>query len=159
MPTDATWNLKLDEVKRRTLWDKGTPLTDSLAPLYLLWGSGSGTPILWDAMAVAYVVDPQLCPVEPMHVVIDDKGGSQSGPGAPNAQVCLHPNAETFFKKLEVWPDGSAIEIEQRDIHISVHGLIVALLPAMLSSRVIAAVFASRGGQSTSVANPRGRYR
>lgn len=56
------------------------------------------------------------------------------------------------LKKLEVWPDGSAIEIEQRDIHIGVHGLIVALLPAMLPSRVIASVFASRGGQSTSVA-------
>ena len=38
------------------------------------------------------------------------------------------------------------------DIHISVHGLIVALLPAMLPPRVIAAVFASRGGQSTSAA-------
>jgi hypothetical protein len=56
------------------------------------------------------------------------------------------------LKKLEVGPDGSAIEIEQRDIHISVHGLIVALLPAMLPSRVIAAVFASRGGHSTSAA-------
>jgi hypothetical protein len=56
------------------------------------------------------------------------------------------------LKKLEVWPDGSAIEIEQRDIHISVHGLLVALLPAMLPSRVIAAIFASRGGQTTSEA-------
>lgn len=56
------------------------------------------------------------------------------------------------LKKLDVWPDGSAIEIEQRDIHISVHGLLVALLPAMLPPRVIAAVFASRGGQTTSAA-------
>jgi len=56
------------------------------------------------------------------------------------------------LKKLEVWPDGSAIEIKQHDIQISVHGLIVALLPAMLPSQVIAAVFASRGGQSTSAA-------
>jgi hypothetical protein len=56
------------------------------------------------------------------------------------------------LKKLEVWPDGSAIEIEQRDIHISVHGLMVALLPAMLPARVIAAIFASRGGQTTSAA-------
>jgi hypothetical protein len=30
-----------------------------------------------------------------------------------------------------------------------VHGLIVALLPAMLPSGVIATVFASRGGQSS----------
>ncbi len=29
-------------------------------------------------------------------------------------------------------PDGSAIELEDRDIHISVHGLITAVLPAML---------------------------
>lgn len=52
--------------------------------------------------------------------------------------------------KLEVWPDGSAIELETRDIHISVHGLLMAILPAMLPSRAIAAIFASRGGQATS---------
>jgi hypothetical protein len=53
---------------------------------------------------------------------------------------------------LEVWPDGSAIELEARDIHISVHGLMAAVLPAMLPSRTIAAVFASRGGKATSPA-------
>jgi purine nucleosidase len=96
MPTDATWNLKLDEVKRRTLWAKGTPLTDSLALLYLLWGWG--TPILWDAMAVAYVSDPQLCPVQPMYIGVDDKGFTRVGSGTPNAQVCLHSDADTFFR-------------------------------------------------------------
>ena len=35
-------------------------------------------------------------------------------------------------------PDGSAIEIEECDVHIGVHGLIAALLPAMLPARVIA---------------------
>ena len=54
--------------------------------------------------------------------------------------------------QLEVWPDGSAIELENRDIHISVDGLITAILPAILPSRAIAAVFASRGGQATSEA-------
>jgi hypothetical protein len=52
--------------------------------------------------------------------------------------------------KLEVWPDGSAIELDDRDVHISVHGLLTAILPAMLPSRIIAAIFATRGGQSTS---------
>jgi hypothetical protein len=51
---------------------------------------------------------------------------------------------------LEVWPDGSAIELEDRDIQISVHGLLTAILPAMLPSRSVAALFASRGGQATS---------
>ena len=52
--------------------------------------------------------------------------------------------------QLEVWPDGSAIELEDRDIHISVDGLLTALLPAMLPTRTIAAIFASRGGRATS---------
>ena len=52
--------------------------------------------------------------------------------------------------KLEVWPDGSAIELEDRDIHISVHGLMTAILPAMLPPRAMAAIFASRGGKATS---------
>lgn len=53
---------------------------------------------------------------------------------------------------LTVWPDGSAIELEDRDIQISVSGLLSAVLPAMLPSRAVAALFASRGGQSTSAA-------
>jgi Protein of unknown function (DUF2442) len=51
---------------------------------------------------------------------------------------------------LEVWPDGSAIELDNRDIHISVHGLMTAILPAMLPTRSVAAIFARRGGQATS---------
>jgi hypothetical protein len=54
--------------------------------------------------------------------------------------------------KLDVWPDGSAIELEDRDIHISVHGLLSAVLPAMLPARAVAAIFARRGGEATSEA-------
>ncbi len=52
--------------------------------------------------------------------------------------------------RLEVWPDGSAIEIEDRGVHISVHGLMTAVLPAMLPPCAVAAIFASRGGKATS---------
>jgi len=52
--------------------------------------------------------------------------------------------------RLEIWPDGSAIELEDRDIHISVHGLMTAILPAMLPPRAVAAIFASRGGKAIS---------
>ena len=52
--------------------------------------------------------------------------------------------------RLEVWPDGSAIELEDRGIHISVHGLMTAVLPAMLPPRALAGMFASRGGKATS---------
>ena len=54
--------------------------------------------------------------------------------------------------KLTVWPDGSAIELEERDIQISVSGLLSAVLPAMLPPRTVASLFASRGGQATSTA-------
>lgn len=54
--------------------------------------------------------------------------------------------------QLEIWPDGSAIELEGRDIHISVDGLMTAILPAMLPTRTVAAIFASRGGRATSEA-------
>ncbi|HKM64884.1 MAG TPA: DUF2442 domain-containing protein [Acidisphaera sp.] len=54
--------------------------------------------------------------------------------------------------KLEIWPDGSALEIEGRDIQVSVHGLLTAVLPAMLPAGALAAAFASRGGESRSAA-------
>ena len=52
--------------------------------------------------------------------------------------------------KLELWPDGSAIGLEELDIHISVDGLMTAILPAMLPTGAIATIFASRGGRATS---------
>ncbi len=48
--------------------------------------------------------------------------------------------------KMKLRPDGSAIELEDHDIHISVHGLLTAVLSAMLSSRTIADIFARHGG-------------
>jgi hypothetical protein len=52
--------------------------------------------------------------------------------------------------RLEIWPDRSAIELEDRDVHISSHGLMTALLPAMLPPRAVAAIFPSRSGKATS---------
>ena len=54
--------------------------------------------------------------------------------------------------QLEIWPDGSAIELEARDIQISVDGLLAALLPALLPEAALASIFARRGGQVTSEA-------
>lgn len=62
----------------------------------------------------------------------------------------LHEVPPEDLAKLEVWPDGSAIELEDRDIHISVDGLMAAVLPAMLPTRAVAAIFASHGGKATS---------
>ncbi len=95
MPLDST-QLKLDEVKRAVLFQAGTPITDALTLLYHEWGQE--TPTLFDVMTIAYILNPQLCPVKPMHIQIDNKGFTRAGPGASNAQVCLNSDSEAFFR-------------------------------------------------------------
>jgi purine nucleosidase len=95
MPLDST-QLKLDEVKRAFLFARGTALTDQLAVLYHLWAQE--TPTLFDPMAVAFALKPELCPVTALHIRVDEKGFTREEPGAPNAQVCLQSNPEDFFQ-------------------------------------------------------------
>lgn len=97
MPLDST-QLKLDEVKRAYLFRQATPLTDALTLLYHEWGQQ--TPTLFDPMTVSYILNPQICAVEPMHILVDDKGFTRSEPGPPNAQVCLRSDSAAFFHLL-----------------------------------------------------------
>jgi purine nucleosidase len=95
MPLDST-QLKLDEVKRAFLFQAGTSITDALTLLYHEWGQQ--TPTLFDPMTIAYIVNPNLCPVKPMHISVDDKGFTRAGRGDPNAQVCMDSDPEAFFR-------------------------------------------------------------
>jgi purine nucleosidase len=97
MPLDST-QLKLDEVKRAILFSAATPLTNALAALYFQWGQQ--TPTLFDAMAVAYAIDPNLCPTQPFHIEVDKLGFTRPGDGTPNASVCLDSSSEQFFRFL-----------------------------------------------------------
>ena len=49
-------------------------------------------------MTLASMLDPSLCPLTPMHITVDDAGNTQQTPGAPNAQVCLHSDADSFLR-------------------------------------------------------------
>jgi len=115
MPLDST-QLKLDEVKRAFLFGQGNPFTDVLTLLYHQWGQE--TPTLFDPMTIAFLVNPSLCPVQPMRIRVDEKGFTRPEPGppnapnipnvpnppnspnAPNAQVCLDSNPDAFFRFL-----------------------------------------------------------
>jgi inosine-uridine nucleoside N-ribohydrolase len=99
MPLDST-QLKFDEVKRSLLGSISTPLTDSLQVLTAEWQRSSQqvTPTMFDVVATAYAVDPQTCPTTPLHIEIDKAGFTRVKPGAPNAQVCLEPQTDAFFK-------------------------------------------------------------
>lgn len=101
MPLDST-QLLLDENKRTLLFSTGSRLTNSLAALYFQWVRSTRTPTatLFDAMAVAYAVNPELCPVEPLNITVDEKGMTTPIPGTPNAQACLSSDSEKFFRFL-----------------------------------------------------------
>jgi len=106
MPLDAT-QLKLDEVKRAYLFRQGTPTTDALTLLYHEWGQE--TPTLFDPMTIAFAVKPELCPVLPMRIFVDEKGFTRrdssraetaQGNRSNNANVCLESNPDAFFRFL-----------------------------------------------------------
>lgn len=108
MPLDST-QLKMDAAIRNFLFRQGTPLTDALTLLYHQWGQE--TPTLFDPMTIAFMIKPELCPVEPMNIRVDEKGftrpvdmktgaSSQSVRVAPNAQVCLKSSPDDFFHFL-----------------------------------------------------------
>ncbi len=100
MPLDSTANLKLHEVARTALFAHGTMLTNILAGLYYEWSAATraATPTLYDPMALASLLDPSLCPLTPMHIRVDDAGNTLAEPGPPNAQVCLHSDADAFLR-------------------------------------------------------------
>lgn len=98
MPLDST-QLKLDEVLRGILFSQDTRITNALLPLYEEWANSTQnpTPTLFDAMAVAAAIDPSLCPTQPMHIEVDEKGFTRETGGAPNANVCLASDSDRFF--------------------------------------------------------------
>jgi inosine-uridine nucleoside N-ribohydrolase len=100
MPLDSTANLKLHEVARTALLAHGTMLTNILAGLYYEWSAAtrSPTPILYDPMTLAALLEPSLCPLTPMHIAVDDAGNTKETSGVPNAQVCLHSDADAFLQ-------------------------------------------------------------
>ncbi len=95
MPLDST-QLKLDEVKRDVLFGKKTTMTEELMELTREWGGR--TPTLFDAMAVAYVIDPKLCPVTKLRIEVEKDGLTREVKGAPNISVCLDSDSEKFFR-------------------------------------------------------------
>jgi purine nucleosidase len=116
LPLDST-QMKLDEVLRSILFAQDTPLTDSLKSLTGQWSASthSVTPTLFDVMAAEAAIDQRLCPFQPMHIRVDDRGYTRAEAGPANAFVCLNSNSDDFFHFLmrrllqqKLGPSGSA---------------------------------------------------
>ena len=102
MPLDST-QVRLSQHDLEQILAHGSPVTDQLALLYHQWVWGNGvkwtTPTLFDPVAVAYSIRPDLCPTTPMRIEVDDKGFTRRVDGPSNAQVCLKSD-ENGFRQL-----------------------------------------------------------
>lgn len=98
MPLDST-QIKLDTSGEKELFARNTSLTNSLRELTTEWAAGkkSRVPILFDAVAASYAIQPSLCPTTLMRVEVDDKGMTRRTAGEANANVCLSSSAKSFF--------------------------------------------------------------
>jgi purine nucleosidase len=99
MPLDST-QIHLEEDRRDLLFAQGTPLTDALTLLYHEWAElnpWGKTPTLYDVVALAHVIDPALCPTQPMHVAVDAQGYTRLTPGVANVSVCLHAHQDALL--------------------------------------------------------------
>ena len=98
MPLDST-QIKLQELERAKIFSTGTSITDALTVLYHQWSNGNqATPTLFDAVAVAYAIKPDLCPTTLLRLHVDEQGSTRVDTGAPNAQVCLRSDSDQFFE-------------------------------------------------------------
>ena len=72
--------------------------------LYHQWNAGNdgraASPTLYDPVAVAYAIRPDLCPATPLRLEVDDKGYTRPVEGAPNAEVCLKSDEKGFLELL-----------------------------------------------------------
>lgn len=95
-PLDVTAMLAMDAAARHRMFTELTPLSNSIALLYHLWGGVD--PVLFDAMAVGLVIDPTLCQTEQLAIQVDDKGFTQEVKGkTPNATVGMRTDAKRFL--------------------------------------------------------------
>jgi purine nucleosidase len=97
VPLDVTAMLQLHAAERHRVFTKLSPMTDGLAILYNLWNQR--TPILFDPMAVAMVIDPSLCQTRPLSVQVDASGFTHVADSQPpNATVALQTDLAKFFQ-------------------------------------------------------------
>jgi inosine-uridine nucleoside N-ribohydrolase len=103
MPLDST-QIHLETKEREEIFAHGSALTDQLTLLYHQWMAGNDghppAPTLFDPVAVAYAVHPELCPMKPMRLEVDDKGFTRPIEGEPNVQVCIQSDESGFMKLL-----------------------------------------------------------
>ncbi len=102
LPLDAT-QVTLEEPERVALFAHGSATTDVLTQLYYQWRDSdspwaAASPTLFDVVPVAWMLQPSLCPMQPLRIEVDAKGDTREVAGPANAQVCLHLDKPALIK-------------------------------------------------------------
>ena len=92
---ESTAMLQFDKERQKKLFAQGTPTTDAIAVLTILWGND--TPTLFDPMAVAWASGGKFCETEQRHVVVEDDGLTRITDGPPNVTVLINPQKDAFL--------------------------------------------------------------
>ncbi len=104
VPLDVTDHVRLDADRRLHLHMRGTPLTDAVTSLYSLWRDeekGQTTPRLFDAVAVGFILWPDLFGVERGRVTVDERSMTLFEPGAePTSTVALEIDDAEFIERM-----------------------------------------------------------
>jgi inosine-uridine nucleoside N-ribohydrolase len=98
MPLDST-QIPLDPKRQAELFAKGTGMAKAFQELTAEWSAATHheSPTLFDVVAAAYAVKPEICPTTAMRIEVDDKGFTRKIDGVANANVCLHSTTGSFF--------------------------------------------------------------
>lgn len=92
---EATAALQFDRFLQERLAASGLPLPQAMGGLLEVWPSR--TPTLFDPMAVAMLIEPDVCDYEPMCVGVTDEGLTVRCDGEPNVRLGLRPRVARFF--------------------------------------------------------------
>jgi len=108
-PLDITTFLVMEERDQQKIWMRHSPLTDALAGLFALWqtdfddmnGKGNSMWVIYDCVAVAMALWPDLFTTRPAHVRVIDGGFTvidESKP--PNCEIGMTINKDEFLKRV-----------------------------------------------------------
>lgn len=102
-PLDST-QVKLDAGTAERLAAGTTPTDRLLTDLTAQWRATNPwkqtVPMLFDALPVAALLDPTLCPAEPIAIRVDDKGFTHVDPAGAKARACLASDGAAINARL-----------------------------------------------------------
>lgn len=103
MPLDST-QIHLEPADQQRIYATGSALTDQLTLLYHQWAANNDwhgvAPTLFDPVAAAYAVRPELCPMKPLRLEVDEKGMTRPVDGRSNVEVCVQSDEKGFLEFL-----------------------------------------------------------